>query len=105
VLEADGEVEIRYKTYLEVASPERLREHVMTILDLHSSNWKNTDFGGRVRLNCWNEKVSKRAIKEIQRQHSEVVVTAQFLVDHHGIRNTDGNRIVLEFSFSNKAVE
>jgi hypothetical protein len=105
VVEKDGEVHIQYKIYLEVASPERLREHLMTVLDLHRSNWTSTEFGGRVLLKCWNEKVSKKRCIGIERRLSEVVMIAQGLVDNHDIRSADGNRIVFEYSFSNTAAE
>ena len=105
VVEKDGEVHIQYKIYLEVASPERLREHLMTVLDLHRSNWAITEFGGRVLLKCWNEKVSKKRCNGIERRLSEVVMIAQGLVDNHDIRSANGNRIVFEYSFSNTAAE
>jgi hypothetical protein len=105
LLEIDGKTQLRYVTYLEVESPDRMQEHVATLLDGHLGNWTETEFSGDVMLQCWNDILEPEHLEPVGDVLRQILAGAQNLIDTHSITTADGNRVVLRASLHKFASE
>ncbi len=105
LLEINGKTQLRYVTYLEVESPDRMQEHVATLLDGHLGNWTETEFSGDVNLQCWNDILEPEHLEPVGDVLRQILAGAQNLIDTHSITTADGNRVVLRASLNKFASE
>lgn len=102
LMEKEGVSLIMYTIFLEVSSPQRLSEHIMTVLDAHAGNWSETEFEGHLWLNCWNDAVADESREMVEGALRECGERAQKLTDEHGIKTATGKSLVFHCSFRNE---
>lgn len=95
LLDFGGQTQLRYVTYLEVETPERMQEHILTILDGHAANWMATGFSGEVYLKCWNDILEPEHIEPVADVLRQILEGAQGVIDSNQITTADGNRVIL----------
>lgn len=102
LMEKDGASLLMYVIFLEVSSPQRLSDHIMTVLDAHAGNWVETEFDGNLWLNCWNDAVADESKEMVEGALRECAGRAQKVTDEGGIKTATGKALVFHSSFRNE---